>query len=508
MLFAYDSHLFTKRCTLFAVFRRECQAFLVFEYLYSLHIKTIDSPYNQQLTTNNQTRYNTFMKKRRMNHKVVFTFLSASVIIVGTLIAIRFAKGARPTSDGSVRETGLLDANSFPTAAQVFINGKLTTATDDKLNLDPGEYQVQIRKDGYISWQKNLTIEKELVTQTDALLFPSVPSLSPITVTGVQNVVPSPDGQKLVYFTASASAEAKNGLYLVDLSDTGPLSLQRGAKQISTNTKHMDLSRASLIWSPDSYELMVSNGNTNLLLDISKLNNLDTMSDASLKTKSIYSSWEAEMYLKERQVLAKFPDEIIQIATQGASNVYFSPDQEKILYTATASAQIGPGLVPPPPATNSQPEERILQPGSVYVYDRKEDKNFLITRLEVLPPVRKQLLATDLYQDPLSLEATPQAFRRLQATDSAQTAANFRVYHSGLFSGSFQWYPDSKHLIHIHPDHVAIMEYDGTNETTVYSGPFVPSFVYPWSNGNKLLILTSFNQPAASPVNLYAIGLK
>lgn len=451
------------------------------------------------------------MPKKRINTRVTFTFFSAAVIIVGTLIAIQFAKGQRPSTDGSVRETGLLDANSFPTGAQVYINGKLTTATDDKLNLDPGEYQIDITKDGYTSWKKKLLIEKELVTQTNALLFPSVPSLSPITFTGVQNVVPAPDGQKLVYFTASASAEAKNGLYLVDLSDNSPLSLQRGSRQISTNSRNIDLSKASLIWSPDSYELMVTDGDTHYLLDITKMNNLDTMSDMSLKAKSTYSSWEEEMYLKERQILTKFPDEIIQIATESAANVYFSPDQEKIMYTATASAQIGVGLIPPQPATNSQPEQRTLTPGNVYVYDRKEDKNFLIGTVEGFAPgtaIVKHLLATDLYQDPLSLETDPSAFRRLQASDSAQTAQNFRTYHSGLFSGKFQWYPDSRHLIYIQPDHISILEYDATNEITVYSGPFVPSFVYPWSNGNKLLILTSFNQPAASPVNIYAIGLK
>ncbi|MEO8581656.1 MAG: PEGA domain-containing protein [Patescibacteria group bacterium] len=445
---------------------------------------------------------------KRVNTRVAFTFFSAAVIIVGTLFAIRYAKGQRPTSGGTLRETGLLDANSFPTAAQVFINGKLTTATDDKLNLDPGDYQIEIRKDGYSTWQKNLRIEKELVTQTDALLFPSVPSLSPITFTGVQNVVPAPDGQKLVYFTASASAEAKNGLYLVDLSDTSPLSLQRGSHQISTNSKYIDLSKASLIWSPDSYELMVTNGSTHLLLDITKLNNLDTMSDVSLRAKSTYSSWEEEMYLKERQILTKFPPEIVQIATSSATNVYFSPDQEKMLYIATASAQISAGLLPPQPAASSQPEERLLKPGNAYVYDRKEDRNFLIAAPGVIPSVSKQLLATDLYRDPIALEDNPNAFKHLQASDSAQLAQNFRVYHSGLFSGSFQWYPDSKHLIRIQPNNISILEYDATNEITVYSGPFVPSFVYPWSNGNKLLIMTSFNQPAASPVNIYGIQLK
>jgi hypothetical protein len=78
-------------------------------------------------------------KKKRLNPRVLFTFISAAIIVGGTLFAIRYAKGQRPTTEG-FRETGLLSANSFPTAAQVFINGELRTATDDTLNLDPGDY--------------------------------------------------------------------------------------------------------------------------------------------------------------------------------------------------------------------------------------------------------------------------------------------------------------------------------------------------------------------------------
>lgn len=447
-------------------------------------------------------------KSEYINNRVLFTFVSAFIIAVGSYFAIRFAKGQRPTTSGTVRQTGLLAANSFPTGAQVIINGKLTTATDDTLNLDPGEYEIEIQKDTYSSWHKTLRLQKELVTQTNALLFPSVPSLSPITFSGVQNVIPAPDGQKLVFFTSSASAEAKNGLYLADLTDS-PLSLQRGPRQISTTSKKIDLNTASIIWSPDSSELMVTNGDNHLLLDITKLNTLDTMSDISLKAKTTMSSWEEEMYLKERVILAKFPDEVIQVATMSAKNVYFSPDQEKMLYTATASATLAEQLIPPPPATSTQPEERQLVPGHVYVYDQKEDKNFLVgieDPLTALP--QKHLLGTDLSTPALALASSPDSFQKLQASSSAQTADNFKAYHSGLFSGNLQWYPNSTHLIRMLPNRLSIVEYDGTNEVVVYSGPFAPNFVYPWSNGDKLLIMTSFSQPAASPLNLYAVQLK
>jgi len=447
---------------------------------------------------------------QNINKRVLITALSATVIITGTVLAIMYAKGQRPTTTG-VRETGLLNVNSFPTGAQVYINGKLTSATDDTLYLDPGEYDVEIRKDGYITWKKKLKLEKELVTQTNALLFPAAPSLSPLTVTGAQNLSPAPDGQKLVFYTASASAEAKNGLYLMDLTDT-QLSLQRGSRQISSDTDRLDLSQANITWSPDSSEIIVSDETTSISLDIAKNNDFDTLSDITFQKSRIFSTWEEEMYLKERQILAKFPDEIIKMATESAANVYFSPDQEKVMYTAIKDTQLPDKITPPLLASNSQPQERSLKKGSVYIYDRKEDKNFRVSQMQIpdeaeLPGLKK-LLALDVLGEPLSLEASPTAFRQLQATTSAETNRNFRVYHSGLFSGDLQWYPDSKHLIRLTDKTINILQYDGTNEVTVYVGPFESRFVYPWSNGDKLLITTSFNQQSGGEKNLYAIGIK
>lgn len=434
--------------------------------------------------------------------------ISASIIIGGTILAIQYAKGGRPSTQG-IRDTGLLVVNSFPTGAQVYINDKLTTATDNTLNLEPGEYLIEIKKDGYSTWRKNLKIESELVAQTNAVLFPIVPSLAPLTFTGVQKVLPAPDGQKLLYYTASASATNRNGVYLLDLNDT-PLSLQRAARQILTDGPRIDLAQAEYIWSPDSTEVLVTDGNQALLIDITKNNDLEDIQDVSLQLSRILSTWEEEMYLRERQFLARFPDEIIALATQSAVNVYFSPDQERLLYTATASVSLPENLIPQLPAANSQPQERNLTPGGMYVFDRKEDRNFRIGTLENLQLEQaKRLLATDLSnREPLSLESSPSAFRRLQATDSAQTATNFRRYHSGLYTGPLQWYPNSKHLIKVEPTRTSLIEYDNTNDMTVYAGPFDPSFVYPWSNGEKLIVLTSFNQSPDEARNLYGIELR
>jgi len=71
--------------------------------------------------------------------RILWTLFAIIAIVSGTLIAIRFAQGYRPSRDTLVAGNGLLVANSTPKGARVIINDRFTTATDDTLYLDPGE---------------------------------------------------------------------------------------------------------------------------------------------------------------------------------------------------------------------------------------------------------------------------------------------------------------------------------------------------------------------------------
>ncbi len=440
-----------------------------------------------------------------MNKRVFFTFLSAVVIVGGTLIAIRFAQGYRPTRQGVLSPTGLLAANSFPNGASVYINGNLTTATDTTLNLAPGEYDIEIKKDGFSPWRKKLTVQKELVTQTNAVLFPVAPSLTPLTYTGALNITPSPDGQQLLYVTASASATRSNGVYVMSMTES-PLALQKGALQIARTPSGWDLSKARMFWSPDGTQVLLSYINRNLLLSTSRMNELETTPDVTVRRQQILDEWKETYQKKHDAVMKLFPAEVVAIATQSAKNVFISPDQERMLYTATASATLPEGLLPAVPAANSQPQERDLVAGRIYVYDRHEDRNFVVGQEEVVaspsplpsptPSVRRTTRVATPTPTPVALADILDGFAHLQAQKS------------GFFVQSPQWLPDSKHVIITTASGIDIVEYDGTNRTTVYAGPFEGKFVYPWPNGSKLIILTNFNQSERLLLNLYALGLK
>jgi len=346
-----------------------------------------------------------------------------------------------------------------------------------------------------------------------ALLFPIASSITPLTFTGATNIHPSPDGQKILFFTKHADSTLKSGFYILDLNSNF-LSLQGGPKQISDNPDGWNLATANVIWSPDSNELVILTENREVLIGIDKKVNLSEQKDISFQKTEILSAWEKDIYLRERQFLAKFPEEIQLIATQAACNIYISPDKKRLLYTATAAATLAENIVPPVPATNTQPEERQLEIDGIYVYDREEDKNFRITTAYLATEAAtitnqdsKYLLHyTDLATSQSASLASLSTFNSLQASSSAATAMNFANYYTGARHNSMQWFPNSKNILFISGNKIQIMEYDGYNINTVYSGPFANNFIYPWPDGSKLIIQTSFSPD--SPYNLYAIDLR
>jgi len=428
-----------------------------------------------------------------MNKRVLITIGVAVFLVLGTLGGIRFAKGYRLNlKKKQVTPTGLLVANSFPKGAQVFINDKLTTATDDTLNLPPGEYKIKIEKDGYIPWEKTLMLEKELVTQTNARLFPAVPDLKALTFTGAINPTSSPDGQKIAFAVNSASVKTKNGLWVLDMSTSG-ISFSQGARQIAQNSAFYDFSKADIFWSPDSKEILIKTEEDAVLLSSDTMNKTGDLRDVSAQLPLIISEWEDELGLKRERQWKKLPDEMVKIASESARHVYFSPDEEKMLYTATGDVKIPKELIPPLPATNTQPEERDLKPERVYVYDLKEDKNFFIEDAE---KIAQDIELIDEVNEEAS--ASAQIIQRLNI---------MQRQYSPLSVEKVQWYPTSQHLIYTNDDKIEIFEYDNTNHATVYAGPFRDDFVYPWPDGSNLVILTSLSESSGS-ANLYGIDLK
>jgi hypothetical protein len=403
------------------------------------------------------------MAKRQL----IIPILILVFLLIGTSFVVFFGKGYRfglNPNGAIISGTGLLVTTSSPDGAQVFINGHLTTATDNTINLAPGEYEVKIFKEGYFPWQKKIIIKNEVVSKADALLFPTAPKLESITNIGVLNPVFDPSHTKLAYLVASQSA-IKNGVYVLDMTSRPILTLQNASTQIVNDTLNL-FSFSKVYWSPDSTEILttVSNLSTTAtyLLDSGTLN--QNPQDVTETITTVNTSWNKLKTEKEKAQMDSLVKPLRKVVMEDFKILEWSDDETKILYQASQSATIPAIIKPPLMGTDSTPEIRDIKKGQVYVYDIKEDRNYKIL---------DGLLAKSEDSSPLEI----------------------------------MFYPDSKHLVYVHDGKIDMMDYDGANQTTVYAGPFVNGYVFPWPDATKLVILTNLGNPNITP-NLYTISLK
>lgn len=404
-----------------------------------------------------------------MRSKTIFsTSLIIILIALGTFLAILYGKGYRLNLGGDgnkiIAGTGLLVLTSTPDGARVYLDDNLTTATNDTLNLPPGEYDVRIEKDGYYPWKKHVVLIKEAVTKTDALLFPSAPKLEAATLLGAEEPIVDTNGSFVAYKVSSSSAQ-NNGIYVMGLTNRPLIPLGNTSRQIASD-RIDNFSTATLEFSPDGQEILAtlapasttSGSLKRYLLKTDILN--DNPQNVTATIKQIRSQWELEKKDQENKFINSIPRKARSFAKQYFSNPKLSPETDKIVYIASSSATMPPFITPSLPSTNSTPQVRDLKAGNVYVYQVKEDKNYL------------------LYE-----------------SQQEKTLPNF------------VWYPSSNHLVFIKDKRIYAIEYDGQNLTTLYSGPFSLDFVYPWPDGSGIIIRTNLNDETI-PANLYTIGLK
>jgi hypothetical protein len=419
---------------------------------------------------------------QRSVKKQVFVSLSILLLLVTTtVLVILYGKGYRvfvQHGEPTITKTGILNLSSDPTAAQVFIDGHLTTATNNSLNLTPGVYTVTIVKDGYLPWKKDFEIKREVVSNADATLYPQAPSLQSISTFGIHSAIIDPTGTKLAFNIASSSA-LKNGIYVYDMtSKSFPiLAGQSSTTQLVDDTTDK-FSEAKISWSPDGTQIIASitedDGSiTYYLLNTDSFN--QTPQDITAIYQNTLDLWQQQIKDKETAQIKSLKPVIQKFSEKYFNIISWSPDGSKILYQASASATMPIFQKPRLIGDNYLYEQRDLEAGGVYVYDINEDFN---TR--VLEPINK-LCTSD---------------------DPSCNCAEYNVCPAPL-----TWLPDSSHLLYIQNRQINVVEDDGSNMTTLYAGPFVDRYVFPWPDGSKIVILTNLNSPNLQPT-LYSIGLK
>ncbi len=377
------------------------------------------------------------------NQKSLLIILSVALIVVSSTFLISiFARGYRlDTSSGfKLKVTGLLSVSSKPKLASVYVNNLLTTATDDTLNLAPGNYQIKITKDGYHSWEKEIQIKPELVNQIEAQLFRSSTELKPLTEHQIINPISSPDATKIVYAVASSSAKSKeNGLYLMELTELPLLMSRNSERLLFPNNSIIDWTKFNFEFSPDSKQILASaiDNSSIYLISLDQNQNINNLSDISSRLAQIKKEWQIDKEKIIKDKLIKIPLEIHSFIATSSALLSFNAGEDKFVYQAAQNGQITNLLPSPPPTQSTQLQERNLIKDAFYVYDLKEDTNFLIG-------------------------------------DSTLS--------------QISWIPYSNNLLFVQNNQVQICDYDATNYKTIYSNSSSPELLLSTPDGYRLII--------------------
>lgn len=398
--------------------------------------------------------------------KIRVLFFLVTLIIVGSLgvFATYYARGYKfDIKTFAFLPNGILVLKSEPDGASVYINGELKAATNANISLPPGVYDVEVKKDGYLSWYKRLTIEKEVVTQAAVSLFKTAPSLTPVTYSGAVNPVMSEDGSKIVYSVLPSKnlSPDKIGLWALDTYSL-PLGFGTGPKRIADG----DMTGAEYSFSPDSRQILLTVSNGIFLIDTGSFTAQNQRVNVASQKAKIVADWNKQKNTANQNLTQSLPPEISDLLARKTSSFVFSPDDNMVIYTASGSATLSEKLIKPLPGASTQAQDRNVSAGKTYVYDIKEDRNFLITDTPVT----------------------------INNTDNPKETA-------------LRWMSSSRHLLMAGPGQITIMDYDGTNRQTVYSGSYVMPSAFPFSNTSKILVLTNLGS-SDSATNLYTLSVK
>lgn len=426
-----------------------------------------------------------------------------TLVIVGSvaLVTSYYARGYRfDAITGSVEPNGILVLKSVPDSAQIFINGELKTATNATIPLPPNTYDVTLKKEGFMDWNKRVTVEKEVVTESTAYLFRSAPSLSSMTFSGITTIIPNDDLSKIAYVVPPSSNsldEDTAGLWVMEILNL-PLGFSREPRKITDG----DLTGTTWSWSPDGTQILLTTKTGVYLLQTNTLTLQSQRINIANTKAQIIENWKTQYETKLDSDLKLLPLEMQDILRRKAKAVAFSPDEKMVLYTASASATLPENLIPPLPGSSTQKQQRNLEENHTYIYDLEEDRNFEIDQSPVT-------LVNDwrrfLPQSPIS--ATPSLSKKAANIPiiSPISTGNWKL-ETGNSARSISWFPTSRHVVLSESGKIVIIDYDGTNRKTVYAGSYVPPHAYPSLSSDSLLILTNLGSDGIP--NLYSLSLR
>lgn len=262
-------------------------------------------------------------KKRR----VLFIISLISFLIIGPLVVL-YSQGYKfDFQNRKFVQTGGIFIKAYPSDCQIYINNELKaktglfTGTTLITNLLPKRYYIEVKKDGYFSWTKNLDVEEKKVTDAkNVCLIPNKINFAKLTTDSETNTglkinyfTFSPDKSKIAIFQSSSSSQMVS---IVNLNNNKVTIVWKNKKvHYSSSTLN------SIDWSPDSKRIVMKLQNDQNLsyitVDIEKKAVLSTSTNYIFPFLDITNNDKLISNLKNSVTYKILPHSILILSKEG-----------------------------------------------------------------------------------------------------------------------------------------------------------------------------------------------
>ncbi|MEK7651649.1 MAG: PEGA domain-containing protein [Patescibacteria group bacterium] len=212
--------------------------------------------------------------KSRPRYSLIASGILAFIIL--TPFIVLFVSGKKyDFKNGRFVKTGILGIKTEPKNAGITINGSTHGTTNQNIRfLEPGNYELSIKKQGYFDWNKRLTVRSQFVTwnfeSTDNLfLFYSNAEKQTLS----ENALDFFAGEKRIAYLQ------QDKISFADISSP--------EKQTSVNFKE-NIKAGKILSSPDENFFLINSGVNNFVLD-TKNNTLTDITELTTKQAAFSS---------------------------------------------------------------------------------------------------------------------------------------------------------------------------------------------------------------------------
>lgn len=312
--------------------------------------------------------------RKRRSHSirlmVGYTLTAIAIGFAGWLLLNAASGFGVDTKTGQIIQNGLLFVDSRPGGAKIYLNDQLQESTTSaRLVLPAGTYKLTLKKDGYRTWERSVTLDEGRVARyVYPFLFPETPSAQ-VLKTYDQNpplVTQSPDRRWLV---VQVPPSAANRFLFEEYDTTNP---EQPAKPLTlpanvlANPAQGNHQFTEVEWSSDNKHVVLqhtySGGNEFIIF------NRDRPAE-SLNINRTFNATPSQVALRDKKIdqlyIFNASAGTLQIADSDSS--VLRPLLEKVV----AFKPNGPNLVSyitPKEASTDQVEARVWDGNRSYVF--------------------------------------------------------------------------------------------------------------------------------------------